>query len=126
MGDHWGQPPQDKPWYSWRRTRGKAQIVGLYGEACVRILFGLIVQARGQHRTRKSGLRTRDAKPRIVRRASEGTAVREKLNSGAVICCADAIPGMREEIVLGAVIEFITRTQLATDVETQSGNSDSN
>jgi hypothetical protein len=53
-------------------------------------------------------------------------AVRKKLNSGAVVCCADAVPGMREEIVLGAVIELITRTQLATDVKTQSGNSDSN
>jgi hypothetical protein len=56
----------------------------------------------------------------------KGPAVRKKLNSGTVVCCADAIPGMREEIVLGAVIELVTRTQLATDVETQSGNSDSN
>jgi hypothetical protein len=50
----------------------------------------------------------------------------KRLDSGAVICCADTIPGMREEIVLGAVIELVTRTQLATDVQTQSGNSDSN
>ena len=48
----------------------------------------------------------------------KGPAVRKKLNSGAVVCCADAIPGMREEIVLGAVIELITRTQLATDDKT--------
>jgi hypothetical protein len=33
---------------------------------------------------------------------------------------------MREEIVLRAVIEFITRTQLAPDVETHSSNSNSN
>jgi len=58
--------------------------------------------------------------------AVKGPAVGKKLNSGTVVCCADAIPGMREEIVLGAVIELVTRTQLATDVETQSGNSDSN
>jgi len=51
---------------------------------------------------------------------------RENLNSGAVICRADTIPGMREKIVLGAVIELIARTQLATDVETHSSNSDSN
>ena len=51
---------------------------------------------------------------------------RFKLDPSAVICCADAIPGMREEIVLGAVIELVTRTQLATDVETHSSNSNSN
>jgi hypothetical protein len=65
--------------------------------------------------------------PPIVRPLQhQGPAVGKKLNSGTVVCCADAIPGMREEIVLGAVIELVTRTQLATDVETQSGNSDSN
>ena len=58
-------------------------------------------------------------------RKSQGP-LREKLDSSAVICCADTIPGMREEIVLGAVIELVTRTQLATDVETHSSNSDSN
>jgi hypothetical protein len=62
----------------------------------------------------------------IVRRSVKGPAAKKKLDSSAVICCADTIPGMREEIVLGAVIELVTRTQLATDVETQSGNSDSN
>jgi hypothetical protein len=46
----------------------------------------------------------------------------ERLNSGAVICCADTIPGMREIVVLRAVIEFITRTQFAADVETHSSN----
>ena len=49
----------------------------------------------------------------------------EELNAGAVIGGADTIPCVREKIVLRAVIEFVTRTQLATDVETQSGNSDS-
>ena len=49
----------------------------------------------------------------------------ERLNSGAVICCADTIPGMREKVVLRAVIEFVTRTQLATDVETHSSNTKS-
>jgi hypothetical protein len=33
---------------------------------------------------------------------------------------------MREKVVLRAVIEFITRTQLAADVETHSSNSNSN
>src|SRR5580704_2292134 len=61
---------------------------------------------------------------RIVRRSRErGPLFRKKLNSGAVVCCADTVPGMREEIVLGAVVELVARTQLATDVETQSGNS---
>jgi hypothetical protein len=50
----------------------------------------------------------------------------KRLNSGPVICCADAIPGVREEVVLRAVIEFISRTQLPSDVETQSGNTQSN
>ena len=53
-------------------------------------------------------------------------ALERKLNSGAVVCCADTIPGVREKIVLGAVIEFVSCTQLATDVETHSSNSDSN
>ncbi len=56
---------------------------------------------------------------RITVRAAE-------LYSGAVIRCADTIPGMREEVVLRAVIEFITRTHLATDVETNGSNTDSN
>ena len=33
---------------------------------------------------------------------------------------------MREKVVLRAVIEFITRTQLAADVETHSSNTNSN
>ncbi len=66
--------------------------------------------------------------PRISCRAHESKILREtnRLNSGAVICRADAIPGMREKIVLRAVIEFVTRTQLATDVETHSSNTNSN
>ncbi len=50
-------------------------------------------------------------------------SVGDRLNSGAVICCADTIPGVREIVVLRAVIEFITRTQFAADVETHSSNS---
>ncbi len=57
---------------------------------------------------------------------AKGPALREKLNSGTVVCCADAIPGMREKVVLGTVVELVPRTQLATDVETHSSNSNSN
>jgi hypothetical protein len=38
----------------------------------------------------------------------ESAPVGEKLDSGAVIC--QAVPGMREEIILGAVIELIPRS----------------
>jgi len=40
---------------------------------------------------------------------SEPEPVGEKLDSGAVICGADTVPGMREKVVLGAVIELIPR-----------------
>jgi hypothetical protein len=64
-------------------------------------------------------------RPRVI--AVAAIRVRGRwLNTGAVICCADTIPGMREKVVLRAVIEFIARTQLATDVETDSSNTDSN
>ena len=33
---------------------------------------------------------------------------------------------MREEVILRAAIEFVTRTQLATDVETKRSNTDNN
>jgi hypothetical protein len=59
-------------------------------------------------------------------RDGEWGSVGEELNSSAVICRADTIPGMREKIVLRAVIELITRTQLAADVETHSSNTNSN
>jgi hypothetical protein len=52
--------------------------------------------------------------------------VGETLNSGAVIGRADTVPGVREIVVLRAVIEFITRTQFAADVETHSSNTYSN
>ncbi len=51
---------------------------------------------------------------------------KKELNSGAVISRADTIPGMREKIVLRAVIELITRTQLAANIETHSSNTNSN
>jgi hypothetical protein len=47
----------------------------------------------------------------------------DRLNSGAVIGRADTIPGVREIVVLRAVIEFIACTQFAADVETHSSNS---
>ena len=50
----------------------------------------------------------------------------EGLNSGAVISRADTITGMREKIVLRAVIELITRTQLAANIETHGSNTNSN
>ena len=66
------------------------------------------------HATRETGRR---------HRRGGDQSVGDRLNSGAVICCADTIPGVREIVVLRAVIEFITSTQFAADVETHSSNS---
>jgi hypothetical protein len=67
------------------------------------------------------GIATRETGKRHRRGGDE--PVGERLNSGAVIWRADTIPGVREIVVLRAVIEFITRTQFAADVETHSSNS---
>jgi hypothetical protein len=63
----------------------------------------------------------------VARAGPSANRVRQlRLNSSAVIRCADTIPGVREKVVLRAVIELITRTQLATDVETHCSDTKSN
>ncbi len=80
--------------------------------------------SRVRLRCRANAASTLSQQKRRKRRNTNPRAA--ELYSGAVIRCADTIPGMREKVVLRAVIEFITRTQLATDVETNSSNTNSN